>query len=152
MVLLVKVVFEECSAESVELCSGSFFISDGADSTRRAARRRERACLFCIFHARFPQAHGLLSAARRDLALISPLFWSSRRSQSNCGSDLSSSTAPILRSAPLGGESERTFFAFFKPGCRKHTLLRASGKAGHTTRHIQEDVLGQFEDAHGNRA
>ena len=28
---------------------------------------------------------------------------------------------PILRSAPLGGESERTFFTFFKLGCRKHT-------------------------------
>jgi hypothetical protein len=30
---------------------------------------------------------------------------------------------PILRGAPLGGESERKFFAFFKPGCRKHTDL-----------------------------
>src|SRR5215475_12638272 len=32
---------------------------------------------------------------------------------------------PILRNAPLGGESERTFFAFFKPGCRKHTIHQA---------------------------
>jgi ATP-dependent exoDNAse (exonuclease V) alpha subunit len=31
------------------LWSGSFFIGDGADSTRRAARRRERAGLFCFF-------------------------------------------------------------------------------------------------------
>jgi hypothetical protein len=31
--------------------------------------------------------------------------------------------APILRGALLGGESERIFFAFFKPGCRKHTVL-----------------------------
>jgi hypothetical protein len=37
--------------------------------------------------------------------------------QSKCGPDLSSSaTAPILRGAPLGGESEQAFFAFFKPG------------------------------------
>jgi hypothetical protein len=40
----------------------------------------------------------------------------------NCGPDLSSSaTAPILRSAPLGGESGRTFFAFFTLVSRKHT-------------------------------
>src|SRR5262245_32453535 len=46
----------------------------------------------------------------------------SLRSQSNFGPDLSSSaTAPILRGAPLVGESGRTFFAFFKPSCRKHT-------------------------------
>ena len=32
-----------------------------------------------------------------------------------------SGAAPILRGAPLGGESERTFFTFFKLGCRKHT-------------------------------
>jgi len=33
------------------------------------------------------------------------------------GLDLSSSaTAPILRGAPLGGESGRTLFAFFKSG------------------------------------
>src|SRR5215470_5179572 len=38
---------------SVELWSGSFFICDGADSTRRAARKRERAGHFCLFHARF---------------------------------------------------------------------------------------------------
>jgi len=45
--------------------------------------------------------------------------------QSNFGPDLSSSaTAPILRGAPLGGESERIFFAFFKSGCRKHTIHR----------------------------
>jgi DNA polymerase III sliding clamp (beta) subunit (PCNA family) len=31
----------------------------GTDSTHRAARRRERAGLFCLFHARFPQAHVL---------------------------------------------------------------------------------------------
>jgi hypothetical protein len=42
---------------------------------------------------------------------------------SYCDQDLSSSaTAPILRGAPLAGESGRTFFAFFKPGCRKHTV------------------------------
>src|SRR5215510_5951637 len=46
--------------------------------------------------------------------------------QSNFGPDLSSSaTAPILRGAPLGGESERIFFAFFKSGCRKHTIYKA---------------------------
>ena len=54
------------SAESVELWSGSFFIGDGGDSTQRAARRRERADLFCFFHARFPQAH--------DLAVESEVF------------------------------------------------------------------------------
>jgi len=33
--------------------------------------------------------------------------------QSNCGPDLSSlATAPILRSAPLGGESEQSFLPF----------------------------------------
>lgn len=43
----------------------------------------------------------------------------------------SSATAPILRGAPLGGESERIFFAFFKPGCRKHTVhLREHLAAG----------------------
>jgi hypothetical protein len=42
--------------------------------------------------------------------------------QSNCGPDLSSlATAPILRSAPRGGESELTFFAFFTLRFRKHT-------------------------------
>jgi hypothetical protein len=30
-------------------------------------------------------------------------------------------TAPILRSAPRGGESELTFFAFFTLRFRKHT-------------------------------
>ena len=40
--------------------SGSFFISDGADSTQRAARRRERASPFCFFQTRFPQAQGRL--------------------------------------------------------------------------------------------
>jgi hypothetical protein len=34
--------------------------------------------------------------------------------------------APILRGAPLGGESERVLFAFFKLGCRKHTNLLIS--------------------------
>ncbi len=44
-------------------------------------------------------------------------------SQWNFDLDLfSSATAPILRVVPLGGESGRTFFAFLKPGCRKHTL------------------------------
>jgi hypothetical protein len=44
------------------------------------------------------------------------------RSQSNCDPDLSSSTlAAILRGAPLGGESVRAFFAFFKLGRRKRT-------------------------------
>jgi hypothetical protein len=33
----------------------------------------------------------------------------------------------ILRSALLGGESERAFFAFFKLGCRKHTTFLADG-------------------------
>jgi len=36
-------------------------MSDGADSTRRATRRRERAELFCLFHARLPQAHSVLA-------------------------------------------------------------------------------------------
>jgi hypothetical protein len=37
-----------------------------------------------------------------------------------------SATAPILRGGPLGGESERTIFAFFTLRFRKHTLkLRA---------------------------
>jgi hypothetical protein len=45
--------------------------------------------------------------------------------QSNCGPDLSSlATAPILRSAPRGGESELTFFAFFTLRFRKHTIIR----------------------------
>src|SRR5215471_20457219 len=37
--------------------SRSFFIGDGADSTRRDARRRERGGRFCLFQARLPQAH-----------------------------------------------------------------------------------------------
>jgi hypothetical protein len=38
--------------------------------------------------------------------------------------DLSSSaTAPILRCATLGGESERVFFAFFTLVYRKHTFI-----------------------------
>jgi hypothetical protein len=32
----------------------------------------------------------------------------------------------ILRGASLGGESERAFFAFFKIGCRNHTVAEAS--------------------------
>jgi hypothetical protein len=36
---------------------------------------------------------------------------------------------PILRIAPLGGESEQAFFAFFKPGCRKHTQLEIPTEA-----------------------
>jgi hypothetical protein len=41
----------------------------------------------------------------------------------NCDPGLSSSaTAPILRGAPLGGESERRFFAFFTLRCHKHTV------------------------------
>jgi len=44
----------------------------------------------------------------------------------NCDLDLSSSaTAPILRGALLGGESEWAFFAFFKHGCRKRTDERS---------------------------
>jgi len=44
--------------------------------------------------------------------------------QSNFGLDLSSSaTAAILRGAPLGGEGERTFFAFFTLVFRKHTKV-----------------------------
>jgi hypothetical protein len=39
------------------LWSGSFFIGNGADSTQRAARRRELASHFCFFQPRFPQAH-----------------------------------------------------------------------------------------------
>jgi hypothetical protein len=31
-------------------------------------------------------------------------------------------TAPILRGTPLGGESERAFFAFATLVCRKHTI------------------------------
>src|SRR5262249_45186376 len=43
-------------------------------------------------------------------------------SQSNCGSDLSSSApSPILCSVLLGGESERAFFAFFTLVYCKHT-------------------------------
>jgi hypothetical protein len=57
------------SAESVEFWSGSFFIGDGSDSTRRAARRRERASPFCFFQARFPQAHGRLNWLP-DIALM----------------------------------------------------------------------------------
>jgi hypothetical protein len=42
--------------------------------------------------------------------------------QSDRGPDLSSlATVPILRSAPLGGESEQSFFAFFTLRFRKHT-------------------------------
>src|SRR5215510_10907899 len=52
-----RVISASISAESVELWSGSFFIGDGADSTRRAAWRRELASPFCFFQARFPQAH-----------------------------------------------------------------------------------------------
>src|SRR5215468_4524212 len=37
-----RVISASFSAESVKLRSGSFFIGDGGDSTRRAARRRER--------------------------------------------------------------------------------------------------------------
>src|SRR5262249_7252074 len=44
---------------SVELWSGSFFIGDGADSTRRGAGRREQADFFYRFHAPFSQAHEL---------------------------------------------------------------------------------------------
>jgi hypothetical protein len=44
-----RVISASISAESVELWSGSFFIGDGADSKRRAARRRERADLFAFF-------------------------------------------------------------------------------------------------------
>jgi|SRR5215813_1744997 len=43
--------------------------SDGADSTHRTARRRERASLFCLFQAWLPQAHVLLVSTpfcRRD--------------------------------------------------------------------------------------
>ena len=40
-----------------EFWSGSFFISDCADSTQLAARKRELASPFCFFHARFPQAN-----------------------------------------------------------------------------------------------
>jgi len=40
----------------------------------------------------------------------------------NCDLDLSSSaTAAILRGAPLGGESERAFFAHFTLVSRNHT-------------------------------
>ena len=39
--------------------SRSFFISAIADSTQRAARRRERSGIFCLCHARLPQAHHL---------------------------------------------------------------------------------------------
>jgi pimeloyl-ACP methyl ester carboxylesterase len=39
------------------LWSGSFFIGDGADSTRHAAQRRERADLFFLFHAHLQQGH-----------------------------------------------------------------------------------------------
>src|SRR5262245_61297495 len=34
-----------------------FFIGDGANSKRRAARRRERANIFYLFQALLPQAH-----------------------------------------------------------------------------------------------
>jgi hypothetical protein len=44
--------------------------------------------------------------------------------QVECDLDLSSSaTAPILRGALFGGESEWAFFAFFKYGCRKRTII-----------------------------
>ena len=36
---------------------------------------------------------------------------------------LQRSTALILSNAPLEGESERTFFAFFTLRCRKHPLI-----------------------------
>jgi len=45
------------STESVKFWSGSFFIGDDGDSTRRAAYRREQAGLFGLFQARFPQLH-----------------------------------------------------------------------------------------------
>ena len=32
-------------------------------------------------------------------------------------------TAPILRSAPLGGEGKVAFLALVTPGCRKHTVV-----------------------------
>jgi hypothetical protein len=62
----------------------------------------------------FSNASALQNGFRQRLIIkLSPC-------QSNFGPDLSSSaTAPILFGAPLGGESERTFFAFFKFGCRK---------------------------------
>jgi hypothetical protein len=55
------------SAESVELWSGSFFSSNGGDSTRRDARRRERADLFCLFHASLQQEHHWLAASTDGL-------------------------------------------------------------------------------------
>src|SRR5215510_2844485 len=51
------VISASISAGSVELLSGSFLIGDGEDSMQRADRRRERADLFCLFHAPLPQAH-----------------------------------------------------------------------------------------------
>jgi len=38
-----------------------------ADSTQRAARRRELTNLFCLFHARFPQAYNIPVQERNDL-------------------------------------------------------------------------------------
>jgi hypothetical protein len=42
---------------------GQLYIGDGSDSTRRAARRRERASLFYIFHARLPQTRNFKGSA-----------------------------------------------------------------------------------------
>src|SRR5262245_45071955 len=77
----------------------------------------------------------LLSAARRDLAFINPLFWPPRSNfylwrfshefNHSCRSNRTRPRfetwrtnrkyvrEPILRSMPLGGESEQSFFAFF---------------------------------------
>lgn len=50
------------STESVEFWSGSFFIGDDVDSTRRGAYRREQAGLFGLFQACFPQLHKRIDA------------------------------------------------------------------------------------------
>src|SRR5262245_16769142 len=60
-----RVISASISAESAEFWSGSFFISDGADSTQRAARRRALASPFCFFQARFPEAHLLTAPSFR---------------------------------------------------------------------------------------
>src|SRR5262245_28616481 len=59
-----RVMSASISAESVEFWSGSFFISDGADSTRRVALGRERAEIFYLFQAWPPQAHASLDRWR----------------------------------------------------------------------------------------
>src|SRR5262245_39178987 len=42
---------------ALRIWSRAFFISDGADSTRRSTRRREQADHFYRFHAPLPQSH-----------------------------------------------------------------------------------------------